>query len=241
MYKKIVLCSLLGISAVAQAANKETRHVEGVYTYDLHEDAQPKNHYTLALAPLALNFSENVPSVLRDKFKTSLQKQLTEMLEKRGFSVIRASLSDLNATQKADVFAVVNVGAFVNILEDTDMKLSGNNQGIEEDVTDLSAGFLRLKLIEPKSGSAFHMASIELPDFKVKAHVRVSRQRTSSGGFMPISQTTVIRGEKFEENVNRVLSKVYAKSMQKLSQDLIPQNFKPYEHLVENFKRAQAH
>ncbi|MFC3848446.1 HpaA family protein [Helicobacter baculiformis] len=237
MYKRVVLCSLLGLAGIAQATMKSTDHATGKYVYDLHEKTQPKNNYTLALAPFAIDFSKNVPESLRDKFRNSLQAQITHMLEMRGYSVLASTLDKLNLEQKEKIFAVVDVSAFVDILEDTDMKLSKKHKEIEEDITDISAGFMRLKLIEPKSKNAFHMSSMELPSYKVKTHVLVSQQRTSSGGFMPVSRTTVVRDEKFESNIDQILAKIYVKSVQKLAQDLLAQTFKPYEHLVENFKK----
>ncbi|WP_121021453.1 HpaA family protein [Helicobacter vulpis] len=237
MYKKVVLCAFLGVAGLAYAA--EHHATTDKYVYELHEKVQPKNHYTLALAPLSLDFSKNVSAALQDKFTKSLQEQLAQMLKNRGFSVFTGA--KLSPEQQDEVFAVVHVSAFINILEDADMKLTQNNQGIEEDFTDVSAGFLRLKLVEPKSNNAFHMASIELPSFKVKTHTVIRRQRTSSGGFMPVSQSVSVRDKNFDKHVDAVLSKVYARSVAKLSQDLMPQNLKPFKHLVENFKQTKSH
>ncbi|WP_104577985.1 HpaA family protein [Helicobacter felis] len=235
MYKRLALCAFLGFSSLTYAATAPA----GKYVYDLHEKAQPKNHYTLALAPLSIDFSKNVPTDLRDKFVKSLQAQITSMLKARGCSVVVAPLDKLSPEQQESVFALVDVSAFIDILEDTDMTLSKNKKSIEENITDISTGFMRLKLIEPKSKSAFHMSSMELPSYKVRTHVRVSQQRTSSGGFMPISHVTPVHGAKFEKNIDEVLSKIYAKSMQKIAQDLHAQNFKSYERLVKNFKKSE--
>ncbi|BCZ19331.1 hypothetical protein NHP190012_09730 [Helicobacter sp. NHP19-012] len=232
----LVLVGLLGLGCAPKAPDKHEQGPIPFSYYEENEKPEPKNHLLVLLPPLNITFSKTVPLNMQQGFKDSMRDQIKEILEKRGFSVQEAKLP-LTPTQQEQGYVLVEVNGSVKVLEDISLREDRlRNGGLEGKNSSLSMGYLTLKVLEPKSKKPLNMASLELPGYQVRTRVTVRQERSVSGGFMPTSVVTPIRGEGFDSNVYQILTQIYAQGVHKISQALDADQLMDYHHLVEKFK-----
>ncbi|WP_163534584.1 HpaA family protein [Helicobacter suis] len=238
--KEIVLALFVLLLGVG-CGFKADKHAEGPIPfsyYESNEKPQPKNHLLVLLAPMHITFSKNVPANMQQGFKDSMLDQIQMILEKRGFSVAVAH-TPLSATEQDQGYVLVEVSGDVKVLEDISLREDRlRNGGLEGKNSNLSMGFLELKILEPKSQKALDQASLELPGYQVRTRVTVRQERTSSGGYMPVSVVTPIHGSGFDSNVYQILSQIYAQGVEKISRKLRSDDLMRYNYLVQKFKKS---
>ncbi|BEG56803.1 hypothetical protein NHP21005_04910 [Helicobacter sp. NHP21005] len=234
----LLLVGLLGLGCAPKVVDKHEQGPLPFSYYEEHEKPQPKNHLLVLLPPLTITFSKTVPASMQQGFKDSMRDQIQEILEKRGFSVQQVKMP-LTPTEKERGYALVEVSGFVKVLEDISLREDRlRNGGLEGKNSNLSMGYLTLKVLEPKSQKPLNMTSLELPGYQVRTPVTVRQERGVSGGYMPTSVVTPIRGEGFDSNVYQILTQIYAQGVHKISQALDPDQLMDYRYLVDKFKKG---
>ncbi|BDQ28536.1 HpaA family protein [Helicobacter ailurogastricus] len=235
----LALAGLLGFGCAPKVADK---HEQGPIPFSYYEESekpQPKNHLLVLIPPLAISFSKTVPVSMQQGFKESMRDQIKAILTRRGFSVQEVTLP-LSPTQQEQGYALIEVSGSVKVLEDISLKEDRlRNGGLEGKNANLSMGYLTLKVLEPKSKKPLNMASLELPGYQVRTPVTVRQERGVSGGYMPTSVVTPIRGEGFDSNVYQILMQIYAQGVHRISQTLDPDQLTGYRYLVEKFKKGR--
>ncbi|BDQ26915.1 HpaA family protein [Helicobacter heilmannii] len=234
----LFLVGLLGFGCAPKVADKHEQDPLPFSYYEENEKPQPKNHLLVLIPPLAITFSKTVPTNMQQGFKDSMRDQIQEILEKRGFSVQEVKMP-LTPTQKEQGYALVEVSGFVKVLEDISLREDRlRNGGLEGKNSNLSMGYLTLKVLEPKSKKPLNMTSLELPGYQVRTRVTVRQERGVSGGYMPTSVVTPIRGEGFDSNVYQILMQIYAQGVHKISEALDSDQLMGYRYLVQKFKKG---
>lgn len=242
----IVLGSLLASGAfytaladgmpMKQQHNNMGESVELHFHYPIKGKQEPKNGHLVVLIDPKIEANKVIPENYQKEFEKSLFLQLSNFLERKGYSVSQfKDVSEIPQDIKEKALLVLRMDGNVAILEDIVEESDALN---EEKVIDMSSGYLNLNFVEPKSEDIIHSFGIDVS--KIKAVIeRVELRRTNSGGFVPKTFVHRIKETDHDQAIKKIMNQAYHKVMVNITKELSKKHMERYEKVSSEMKKRK--
>ncbi len=245
----VVLGSLLVSGAFYTALAEETpetpmKHqhnntgelVELHFHYPIKGKQEPKNNHLVVLIEPKIEINKVIPESYQKEFEKSLVLQLSNVLERKGYSVSSfKDVSEIPQDIKEKALLVLRMDGNMAILEDI---VEENDATNEEKVIDMSSGYLNLNFVEPSSEDIVHSFGVDIS--KIEAVIeRVVLDRTNSGGFVPKTFVHKIKETDHDRAIKKIMNQVYHKVMVQVSRELSKKHMDRYEKVASEMKKRK--
>ncbi|BDQ26598.1 hypothetical protein ASB1_04910 [Helicobacter heilmannii] len=132
------------------------------FNYPVNLEQETSNNHTIAILTPNIQAGENVQPYI-NQFQSALAKQVQEILEKKGYHIIRlADVQNLSAEQKMNISSILKIRGWMGVLEDADMDTENLKDTGMKGIVDQSAGAVIFKFFEPKTGRTTHNFAINV-------------------------------------------------------------------------------
>ncbi|EJB39934.1 hypothetical protein HPNQ4161_0023 [Helicobacter pylori NQ4161] len=242
----IVLGSLLVSGAFYTALAEESlaKHqhnntgesVELHFHYPIKGKQESKNNHLVVLIEPKIEINKVIPESYQKEFEKSLVLQLSNVLERKGYSVSQfKDANEIPQDIKEKALFVLRMDGNVAILEDI---VEESNALNEEKVIDMSSGYLNLNFVEPKSEDIIHSFGIDVS--KIEAVIeRVELRRTNSGGFVPKTFVHKIKETDHDRAIKKIMNQAYYKVMAHITKELSKKHMERYEKVSSEMKKRK--
>ncbi|GMB96809.1 HpaA family protein [Helicobacter sp. NHP22-001] len=207
------------------------------FNYPINIEQEGSNNHTIAILAPNIQAGENVQPYI-EQFQAALVKQVQEILEKKGYHIIRlASTQDLTAEQKMNISSILKIRGWMGILEDADMDTENPENTKMNGAVDQSAGAVIFKFFEPKTGRTTHNFAINVGAQRATVYF-YSRQTTNSGGFAGANLEGVSEPNKnHKDAVHKILGKMYGVVVRKLVHWVTNTDLERYRKAIDQIKK----
>ncbi|WP_104752456.1 HpaA family protein [Helicobacter baculiformis] len=193
------------------------------------------NHFVGILTP-HIQVSDNLKPYAT-QFQEALLKQIQEILQKRGYQVLRFSNREaLTPVQKRKIWAVLDLSGWVGVLENIKINPDDSSQSNVDIMADRSSGTIWFNFFEPVTGKVIHNFGVDVSGHQASTHT-YHYPISKTGKLMPsyVGRTQLIKAK--DTAIRAILSEMYAKVMQRLVIELVTSNINRYQKIIEKNKR----
>ncbi|MFT2613825.1 HpaA family protein [Helicobacter pylori] len=219
-----------------QQHNNTGESVELHFHYPIKGKQEPKNGHLVVLIEPKIEINKVIPESYQKEFEKSLALQLSNVLERKGYSVSQfKDVSEIPQDIKEKALLVLRMDGNMAILEDI---VEGNDVANEEKVIDMSSGYLNLNFVEPSSEDIVHSFGVDVS--KIEAVIeRVELRRTNSGGFVPKTFVHKIKETDHDRAIKKIMNQAYHKVMAQVSRELSKKHMDHYEKVSSEMKKRK--
>ncbi len=219
-----------------QQHNNTGESVELHFHYPIKGKQEPKNNHLVVLIEPKIEINKVIPESYQKEFEKSLALQLSNVLERKGYSVSQfKDVSEIPQDIKEKALLVLRMDGNMAILEDIVEESDALN---EEKVIDMSSGYLSLNFVEPKSEDIIHSFGVDVS--KIEAVIeRVELSRANSGGFVPKTFVHKIKETDHDRAIKKIMNQAYHKVMVQVSRELSKKHMDHYEKVASEMKKRK--
>ncbi|WP_104749853.1 HpaA family protein [Helicobacter cynogastricus] len=226
------------------------------FNYPIEIKQENLNNHTIAILDPHIQAGENVQPYI-EQFQRALVKQVQEIFQKKGYNIIHlASAKDLTPEQKNNIYSILKIGGWVDILEDADINTDNPEDTNMKTTVDQSAGAILFKFFEPKTGRTTHNFAINVGaehaiTYSYFPYLQRATNSDSFAGANSISRgatsldsfdeaDSVNRNEidkNHDDAIHTILSKAYGVVIQKLVSWVKNANLKQYRKAIDQIRK----
>ncbi|BCZ18574.1 Neuraminyllactose-binding hemagglutinin [Helicobacter sp. NHP19-012] len=259
---KGILSTLMGISLAlsgcatdtgTQAASNQPHAKSATpinFNYPIHIGQEPPNDHITAILTPHIQADENVQPYIA-KFQNALATQVQEILQRKGYTVIRiASAKDFTPTQKNVIYSLLKIKGWIGILEETNIDTKNPQDPNTQTQAAQSAGAVILQFIEPKTGRTTHNIAINIGAEHAITYSNFQESVILSGfagaGSVSLGDTAnnandADLGGPMDKNhddaVHRILNKVYKVVLERVISWAQHSNLKQYRQVIDQIRK----
>ncbi|CAJ99696.1 HpaA family protein [Helicobacter acinonychis] len=240
---------LLGTSVVALLVGCspniiETNNVALKLNYQSTRTKMQALDENILLLKPAFQYSDNVAKEYENKFKNQIALKVEEILQNQGYKVISVDSSDkddLSFAQKKEGYLTLSLSGEIVLRPDpkrTTQKKSepgllfstglDKMQGVL-----ISAGFIKLTIMEPISGETLDSFTMDLSELDIQEKFLRTTHSSHTGGLA----STMVKGlDNSNDAIKSALNKMFVDIMQKIDKKLTQANLESYKQDAKELK-----
>ncbi|WQS94122.1 HpaA family protein [Helicobacter pylori] len=197
----------------------------------------------LLLKP-AFQYSDNVAKEYENKFKTQTTLKIEEILQNQGYKVISVDSSDkddLSFAQKKEGYLAVLLSGEIVLRPDPKRTIQKKSEpgllfstGLDKmDGILISAGFVKLTIMEPISGETLDSFTIDLSELDIQEKFLRTTHSSHTGGLA----SAMVKGtDNSNDAIKSALNKMFGDIMQKIDSKLTQANLESYQKDAKELK-----
>ncbi|WP_104732389.1 HpaA family protein [Helicobacter salomonis] len=207
------------------------------FNYPINIVQEPINNRFVGILAPHMQVSDNLKPYIA-QFQEALLSQIQEIFQKRGYQVLHFTTREaLTPAQRHKTWAVLDLNAWVGVLEDIKMQTSDPAKQNLDVMVDQSSGSLWFNFFEPETGRVIHNFGVDVSNYQAVTHT-YSYRSTNSGGFYAPGVTNKVQLIKDKDDaIRRILNEMYVKVIRSLVAELTDSNVNRYSNAIEKIKR----
>ncbi len=216
-----------------------------VYQPTTHS-AQALDKSILLLKP-SLQYSDNIAKEYENKFKNQVVLKTEDILKNQGYRVVNVESSekgDLSFAQKKEGYLAVSMSGEIVLRPDPKRTTQKKSEpgllfstGLDKmEGVLVSAGFIKVMLIEPMSGEALDSFMIDLSELDIQEKFLRTTHSSHSGGLV----STMVKGlDNSSDAIKNALNKIFKDIMDRIDKKLTQSNLEAYKKDAQELKNKK--
>ncbi|AFI06129.1 HpaA family protein [Helicobacter cetorum] len=238
-----VVALLVGCNPKIIEANKVALNLS--YQPSSH-NAQALNKKILLLKP-AFQYSDNIAKEYENKFKDQVALKVEEILKNQGYKVVSLDSSekdDLSFSQKKEGYLALAMSGEIVLRPDPKKTTQKKSEpgllfstGLDKmEGILVSAGFIKILLIEPMSGEVLDSFMLDLSELDIHEKFIRTTHSSHSGGLAG----AMVKGfDNSNDAIKNALNKVFVDIMGQVDKKLTQNNLEAYQKDAQELKNKK--
>ncbi len=197
----------------------------------------------LLLKP-AFQYSDNIAKEYENKFKNQTALKVEQILQNQGYKVISVDSSDkddLSFSQKKEGYLAIAMNGEIVLRPDPKRTIQKKSEpgllfstGLDKmDGILISAGFVKLTIMEPISGESLDSFTMDLSELDIQEKFLKTTHSSHTGGLA----SAMVKGlDNSNDAIKSALNKMFGDIMQKIDSKLTQKNLESYQKDAKELK-----
>ncbi|WP_104747865.1 HpaA family protein [Helicobacter cetorum] len=225
----------------------ETNNVALNLAYQTNTHSAKALEKKILLLKPSLQYSDNIAKEYENKFKNQVTLKTEDILKNQGYKVVSiegSEKSDLSFAQKKEGYLAIAMSGEIVLRPDPKKTTQKKSEpgllfstGLDKmEGILVSAGFIKVVLIEPMSGEALDSFMIDLSELDIQEKFIRNTHSSHSGGLV----STMVKGlDNSNDAIKNALNKIFKDIMEKIDRKLTQSNLEAYQKDAQELKNKK--